>query len=71
MTPEKFYAGARAWFPYWVRARLYLIAVALLAVGVVAGVIAGDMADALERLVAAALLGMALVNARDPQPEQG
>lgn len=60
MTPEKFYERARAWFPYWVRARLYLVAVALLAVGVVQGVITSDYADALERLAAAALLGMAL-----------
>lgn len=60
MTPETFYDRLRAWFPYWVRARLYLIAVALLAVGVVQGVITSDYADALERLAAAALLGMAL-----------
>lgn len=65
-TPEKFYAGLRAWFPYWVRARLYLIAVAGLGVGVVAGIITADYADAVERLGAAALLGMALANVSDP-----
>lgn len=60
MTPETFYDRLRRWFPYWVRARLYLAGVALLAVGVVQGVITSDYADALERLGAAALLGMAL-----------
>lgn len=60
MKAHKFYEGLRAWFPYWVRARLYLIGVTLASVGVVVGIITEDLADALERLGAAALLGMAL-----------
>lgn len=60
MSPERFYSLLRRWFPYWVRARLYVVAIALLGLGAVLGLVDGETSLALERLALAILLGGAL-----------
>jgi hypothetical protein len=66
MTPEQFYDRLGRWFPRRVRAWLYGLGVAvMLALGTL-GYVDGDTSQAIQGVMAAALLGVALGNVEKP-----
>lgn len=62
MKAEDFYARLDAWFPPRVRAWLYGLTVAVCVGLVGVGIMTDDVARAVEGVVGAALLGLALKN---------